>query len=96
MEPKEFLLFVGTAHDPELRRQVAERARAAGFEVKDENGPFGTVVVVSTAPDDHLRFVQIDGVESFCPVGTAEDEAQFADSLDQMLAARGIPVLSIE
>ena len=92
MDSRKFLLFVGTAHDPELRRQVAARARAAGFQVTSEDGPFGTVEGVSTAADDYLRFRQIEGVTSHCPVGTAEDEEQFAESLEQMLRDRGISV----
>ncbi|HEY9788029.1 MAG TPA: hypothetical protein V6D17_21755 [Candidatus Obscuribacterales bacterium] len=87
MRKTQFMLFVGTAHDAELRRRVAKRAREAGFQVDDEDGPFGTVVVAAN-DDDHTALAAIEEVTSVCTVPTAEEIEQSIAMLEQMAALR--------
>lgn len=44
-----YLLYCGSKHDRTLRESIAQAAGAAGFSVKDVDGPFGTVIVESAS-----------------------------------------------
>jgi hypothetical protein len=61
---KPYMLFCGTKHDRPLRLQIAARAEAAGFPVKDVDGPFGTVIV-EVREGQHKALDAIEGVTSW-------------------------------
>lgn len=83
----QYLLFVGTAHDAPLRARVAARARQQGFQVDDEDGPFGTVVVTASE-DSHTQLRAIEEVTAISTVPTEDEIEQSIRSLELMLAQR--------